>query len=63
MSINYWCAVCNEQITGYDIEDRHSDEYGEDIHSYCCEQCNKHNGEPQCQQTQKYRISTVPSSE
>jgi hypothetical protein len=35
----YWCAVCHEEITGTDIENRHSTEEGEDCHEKCCVSC------------------------
>lgn len=36
---NYICDVCDQPITGGDIEDRHSTAGGEDCHAQCCEQC------------------------
>lgn len=38
---DYWCAECGEPIVGTDIDDRHSTEEGEDVHSKCCEECKK----------------------
>ena len=42
----YWCVVCEEPITGDDIEDRHTDdESGEDVHADCCLTCCRNNTE------------------
>lgn len=35
----YICGVCDQPITGDDIEDRHSTASGEDCHAQCCETC------------------------
>ena len=36
----YWCVVCEQQITGDDIDSRHTDKLsGEDCHSDCCLTC------------------------
>lgn len=37
--LTYWCAACDTQIVGDDIDGRHSDDDGNDIHERCCTQC------------------------
>lgn len=36
---DYFCDICDQPITGDDIEDRHSTINGEDCHAQCCDQC------------------------
>jgi len=44
--IEYWCVVCEQQITGDDIDSRHTDKLtGEDCHSDCCLTCCRANSE------------------
>lgn len=35
----YWCAVCTDPIIGDDIDARHSDYDGNDVHVACCPVC------------------------
>ena len=35
----YMCGVCDQPITGDDIDDRHSTTGGDDCHARCCESC------------------------
>jgi len=35
----YICGVCDLAIEGYDIENRHSLDNGEDCHAGCCPTC------------------------
>lgn len=39
----YWCAVCDQPILGDDIDARHWDDTGNDVHDTCCDQCGENN--------------------